>query len=137
MRTNRNIFAIAVGLVVCLTLVWFCTSIQGSPKSYEVRPEITLPELRTDTARAIDAYERLMDRFMSLTERNLICINTEVKDIAQKLCSIDRKLTELSVRMAGIEQALGIERPKPPAKKRLSSRNNPAQEGVRSLHHTP
>jgi hypothetical protein len=68
-----------------------------------------LPEHRTDTARAIDAYERVMDRFINLTEKNLTGINTDVKSIAKKLDLIDCKLTDLSTRMARIEKALGIE----------------------------
>jgi len=89
-------------------LVWLSTSIQGGEKTYEVRPQITLPEYRTDTARAIDAYERLMDRYMGLTERNLTGIGTGLKGVVKKLDSIDAKLAELSTRMARIEKALAI-----------------------------
>ena len=108
---NKNSLAIGVVLIICLVAVYSLTSIQGSENRYKIRPEITLPEYRTDTARAIDAYERVMDRFISLTERNLASINTDVKDIAKKLVLIDCKLTELSTRMARIEKALGIEQP--------------------------
>ncbi len=117
MRTNRSLLAVAAGLIACLIVVWFSTSIQGDERTYEVRPEITLPEYRTDTARAIDAYERLMDRYMTLTERNLTSINTDIKGVVKKLDSIDGKLTELSARMARIEKALGIEKAKKPIKK--------------------
>ncbi len=118
MRKNKSLLIVAAGLVACVMVVWLSTSIQGGEKSYEVKPEITLPEYRTDAARAIDAYERVMDRFISLIERSLTGINTDIKGIAEKLTSIDRKLTELSARMARIEKALGIEQPKPPAKKK-------------------
>ena len=111
---SRNLLAVAAGLVCCVVLVWLSTSIQGGEKTYEVRPQITLPEYRTDTARAIDAYERLMDRYMGLTERNLTGIGTGLKGVVKKLDSIDAKLTELSTRMARIEKALGIEEPKRP-----------------------
>jgi hypothetical protein len=107
MKKSKHSLAVAAGLVVCLIVVWFAGSIQG--KSYEVKPEISLPEYRTDAARAIDAYERLMDRFMNLTERSLRGINTDVRGITEQLVSIDRKLSELSTRMARIEKALGIE----------------------------
>ena len=121
MKTNasKNLLAVViVGLVACIVVPLFTTSIQGGEGiTYELRPEITLPEYRTDTARAIDAYERMMYRFMDLAERNLTGINTEVRNIAKELHSIDRKLTELSVRMARIEGALGIEQFKSPVKK--------------------
>jgi len=106
-KENKNLLVVGAVLIVCLIVIGFSSSIQGG--SYEIKPEITLPEHRTDTARAIDAYERIMDRFMSLTEKNLTGINTDVEDIAKKLVLIDCKLTELSTRMARIEKALGIE----------------------------
>ena len=113
MRKNKNLLAVGVVLIVCFIAVCFSTSIQGGEKIFKIEPEITLPEYRTDTARAIDAYERLIDRFMSLTERNLAGINTDVKDIAKKLDSIDSKLQEISVRTEKIEKALGIEKSAP------------------------
>jgi len=117
MRTNRNLLAVAAGLIACLIVVWFSTSIRGSERTYEIQPQIRMPEYRTDTARAIDAYERVMDRFMSLTEKNLTSINTDVKDIAKKLALIDCKLTDLSTRMARIEKALGIQQSVKPVEK--------------------
>lgn len=117
MRTNKYLLVVAAGLTAWLIVVWLSTSIQGVGKTYELRPEITLPEYKTDTARVIDAYERMMARFMSLAERNLAGINTDVRDIARKLDSIDRKLTVLSTRMTRIEKALGIEQPQKPVKK--------------------
>jgi len=117
MRTKKSLLAVAAGLVCCGVLVWFSTSIQGSEKTYEIQPRITLPEYRTDAARAIDAYERLMERYMDLMEKNLLRIDTGVRDFTSKLDSIDSKLTELSRRMARIEKRLGIEQRKPAAKK--------------------
>lgn len=117
MSKNKGLLAFSVVLIVCLILIGFSSSIQGGEKSYKIRPEITLPEYRTDTARAIDAYERVMDRFMSLTEKNLTGINTDVKDIAKNMVSIDYRLTELSTRMARIEKALGIAQPEKRAEK--------------------
>ncbi len=115
---SRNLLVVAAGLVCCVVLVWLSTSIQGGEKTYEVRPQITLPEYRTDAARAIDAYERLMDRYMGLTERNLTRIGTGLKGVVKKLDSIDAKLTGLSARIARIERALGIEQPKRPVEKK-------------------
>jgi hypothetical protein len=117
MRT-RNLLVVAAGLICCVVVVWLSTSIQGGEKTYEVRPQITLPEYRTDAARAIDAYERLMDRYMGLTERNLTRFGTGLKGVVKKLDSIDAKLTELTARMARIERAFGIEEPRRPVEKK-------------------
>jgi hypothetical protein len=129
MRT-RNLLVVAAGLVCCVVLVWLSTSIHGSEKKYEVRPQITLPEYRTDAARAIDAYERLMDRYMGLTERNLIGFGMDLKGVDKKLGSIDAKLTEISARMARIERVLGIEQgPHLPGNRPMGSRpRRPAEK---------
>ena len=104
-------------LLACAGLAWLSTSIQGSEKTYEIEPYI-IPEYRTDAARAIDAYEHLMERQMNLTERNLANLNAELKNITEKLASIDNKLTELSIRMTNIEKKLGAGQLKePPAEK--------------------
>lgn len=124
MRAKKSVFAIVAGLIVCVSVVWYCALIEGSDRTYEIRPEIRLPEHRTDAARAIDAYERLMDRYMTLTERNLSGINVDMRSVAKKLESIDGKLTGLSIRMARIEKALGIEPPKKPVPKILKPKTD-------------
>ncbi len=118
MTTNKSLLAVGAVVVCCITVVWFTTSIQGGPKIYELRPQIAVPEYRTDTVRAIDAYERLMERYMDLTEWNSTMIGTDLKEVMKKLDSIDDKLTELSARIARIEKTFGIEQPKPQAKEK-------------------
>jgi hypothetical protein len=118
MKNSRNLVAVVAVVACCLIFVWLSTSIQGSQKTYELKPQIAVPEYRTDAARAIDAYERLMDRYMDLTERNLFRVGTDIEEVARKLDSIDNRLTQLSTRIAGIEKALGIEQPNPPVVKR-------------------
>jgi len=118
MRVNKNLLALAAAVVCCTIVVWFSTSIQGNPKTYEVRPQVSIPEYRTDAARAIDAYERLMERYMDLTERSLLRVAGDVRDVMKKLDSIDHKLTVLCARTAKIEEALGIEQPKPPIREK-------------------
>jgi hypothetical protein len=119
MKTNKNLLAAVAILVSCAAFVWFSTSTQGREKTYEIRPEIGVPEYRTDAARAIDAYERLMERYMDLTEGNLIRVSMDVRDVVRKLDAIDGKLTRISARMARIEKALGLSQAEPPVKKRV------------------
>ena len=112
MSKNRNLLALAIVLMVGIIVIGFSSSIQGGNTTYKIKPEITLPEYRIDRGSPIDAYERLMHRFMTLTENNLADINTDVEGIGKSLVLIDYKLTELSTRMARIEKALGIEQTK-------------------------
>jgi len=119
MRVSKNLWIVAAGLVACGLVIWFSKSIQAKPRTYEVRPQITIPEYRTDAARAIDAYERLMERYMDLTEMNLFRVGTDVQEVVRKLDSIDGKLKQVSTRLARIEKALGIEQPELSAAKTI------------------
>ena len=82
---TRNLLVVATGFAVCVIVIWFSKSIEGSPKTYEVHPEINIPEYRTDAVSAIDAYERLMDRYIGLTERNLGRIETNLGTVVRKV----------------------------------------------------
>jgi hypothetical protein len=115
-KENRNLLAVGIFLLACFIALCFSTSIHGGQK-YVIRPEITLPEYRTDTARTVDSYERLMDRFMDMTERNLVGLNNDVKGVNRQLALINSKLSGLSVRIANIEKKLDIKRPARPVKK--------------------
>ena len=110
MRTKKGLWIVVISVVCCATGVWLCGSIQGKEKTYEVKPQITIPQYQSETARVIDAYERLMDRYMDLVEANLVGVGGEMEAVAAKLDSIDAKLTQLCARMAEVEKALGIKR---------------------------
>jgi len=111
MNTNRNTFAILVAIIACSVLVWLSASIQGSQKTYEIQPHLTIPEYKTDLTRVMDAYERLMERYMDQTEQNQSIVGADLKYVVTTLDSIDGRLTEISNRIARIETALGIEKP--------------------------
>jgi hypothetical protein len=115
MSSGKSMLGIVSGVVVFVAVAWYCGVIEGTEKTYEIRPEIRLPENRTDAARAIDAYERLMERYMMLSERSFGGIEGDLKEVSKKLDSIDGKLAGLSERIERIEKALGIEAPKQPA----------------------
>ena len=109
MKGRHGVFNLAGALIVGAVIVWGAAYLQGQDRTYEVRPEIRSPEYRTDAARAIDAYERLMDRYLSLNEKSASSLHGDLKDMNRRLDGIGRQLDSLSTRMAGIERALGIE----------------------------
>jgi hypothetical protein len=115
MRTKKRLLAVIAVLVGCLAVGWFSTSIQGGQKTYELKPQLSIPEYKTDTVRIMDAYERLMERYMNLTESNSAMVGVDLKTTLAKLDSIDARLVELCARMTRIEAALGIEKPADPA----------------------
>lgn len=135
MRTKNNLLAVVIAMVACIVVVWFSTSIQGVEKIYELQPQITLPEYRTDAARAIDAYERLMERYMDLTEMNLIHISTDLKVVVKKLDSIDAKLTRLAEKMAAIEKTLGLEKHKPQTDKKPHTKETHKKDNYKASPH--
>ena len=112
MKTNRNTLAILVVIIACSVLVWLSASIQGSQKTYEIHPNITMPEYKTDLARIMDAYERLMERYMDQTQQNQSIVGADLKYVVTTLDSIDGRLAQFSARIARIETALGIDHTK-------------------------
>jgi hypothetical protein len=113
MKSKGNLLVIGTVVVICLVVAQLAASIPGKPfdsaqgkgRTYEVEPVITTPEYKTDAARAIDAYERLMERYMDLAETHLI----DCQAVTQRLDSIDAKMEDISKRLAGIEKAMGID----------------------------
>jgi hypothetical protein len=132
MRVTKNSVVVVAVMVCCLLVIWLSTSIQGGQRTYEVRPEVTIPEYRTNAGRAIDAYERLMDRYMDLTERNLFRVGTDLQEVAKKLDVIDEKLTKLAARIGRIENALDIKKPYSPFVEKAQPKV-PNQETVKEL----
>lgn len=125
-KTHKGLFGIVTVLVAFVAVLWYSGVIEGDPRKYEIRPEIRpeirIPEYRSDAARAIDAYERMMERYMTLSERNLGGIETDLKSVVRKLDSIEGQLMGLSVRMGRIEKALGIEPAKPAIREKKTIR---------------
>ncbi len=109
MKQKRNLLAISICGAAGLIVAWFATAIPGKESTYEVEPWITVPEYRTDAARAIDAYERLMERHMDLTGKCLLQFGGDCQTIMQKLDGLDSRLSEVSARLTRIEESLGIE----------------------------
>jgi hypothetical protein len=108
MRENRNLLIVGAIILICLVAATLATSVPDRGKTYEVEVQNS-PEYRTDAARAIDAYERLMERYMDLSEQLVSQMGGNCQSASAKLDSIDGKLTELSTRLSRVEKALGID----------------------------
>ncbi len=109
MKTKKNLFAVTAAVFCCVVLACFSPSIQGGKKKYEIQPLVAFPAYGADSDRAFDAYERLMEYYIVMAEKNLAEINFNIKGISGNLASVNMQLAELSQRMARIEKALGIE----------------------------
>ena len=57
-------------------------------------------------------------------------MGTNIKNILEKLDSIDMKLTTLSAQIARIEKELGIKQPKPAIKKKASPKDSKGKKTI-------
>lgn len=105
MKTKKTLWIGAAVIVCVIIAIVFSGSLQGGQHRYEVQPNLSIPEYKTDTTRAIEAYERLMDRYMDLTGSHLTTVGMDLRNIVTRLDSIDARLTELDTKLTKIEQA--------------------------------
>lgn len=109
MSRNCRVYIVIAAIVFCVVVFCLSTSVGQDRRRYEVETQVYgVPAYQSDAARAIEAYERLMERYLDLSERNLVDLAADVKVFTDKLDTIDAKLGTLDTRLARIEQHLGI-----------------------------
>jgi peptidoglycan hydrolase CwlO-like protein len=114
MKIKRNLLAVAAGLIACIVLVLFSTSIHGGEETYEIHPHVAVPYGYTPTMDIfplIDLIQHLTAQNQQITQNQLSEMDKNIKGIVKKLDVIDAKLTGLSAGIARIEKKLGIEQP--------------------------
>ena len=104
--TNRN-FKITVAVLGCVALLWSLAGAQNT-KTYEIRPHIPESVFKTESARVMDAYERMVDRTLELNARQLDAMDLNIKEVSKQLYRVEAKLDQLLDRSILIEYALGI-----------------------------
>jgi hypothetical protein len=98
-----------MAMVVIVVVLWLSTSMAQVHQRYEVKTRVySTPEYRTEATRAMDAYERVMERYMDVTEKNFEGISADIGDVAGLLESMDAQLTRIDRRLDRIEKHLGI-----------------------------
>jgi len=109
MSRNCRVYIVIAAIAFCVVVFCLSTSVGQDRRRYEVETQVYgVPAYQSDAARAIEAYERLMERYLDLTERNLVGLAADVKVFTDKLNAIDGRLSTLDARLARIEQHLGI-----------------------------
>lgn len=109
MKRSRTAYRIAGGIVVCMILLGWSTTTGRDRNGYEVEAHVYgVGPAQSDAARAINANERLMERYMDMTERQLFDLAGELKVLTLKIDAVDAKLAQLDQRLARIEKHLGI-----------------------------
>ncbi len=116
MRSVGRTYVAVIAAVIGIVALALSTSVGQGRRNYEVEAQIyTTPEYRTDAARAIDAYERMMERYMNATEQSFAGMSADLGAIAVRLEAIDLRLAKLDTRLERIERHLGILPPPPTA----------------------
>jgi len=109
MKQNRYLLVTCVVAAVCLIAAAVSTAIPENGKKYEIDTVVDVQGYKTDAAHAIDAYERLMDRYMDLSEKLISTTGSDCQAVSTKLDSLDSRLADISTRLARIEKSLGID----------------------------
>jgi len=111
MKSKSRVLFLCAILSFVLVLMWFSGRDEAIEKTVEVEPWITVPEYRSDAGRVIDAYERMMERYMDVTQEDIGGIRGGVKLVSRKLSSIEMKLDRMEQRLVRIERTMGIKEP--------------------------
>ena len=107
MDSRKKIAAVCLTVII-VSVIWFSTTVGETASKYEIEPQITLPEHKTGLKYSVDAYERLMNRFMDLVGKDLSGMHRDVDRVLNRLESIDRKLADVDERISRIEIYLEI-----------------------------
>ena len=91
-------------LVICVLVFCLGQRSGAADRNYEIRPEIDAGLIQSETVRVVNAYERLMDRYMDLVQSNMVNISRDSKEIIVKLEAIEKKIDSLSERMDKLEK---------------------------------
>jgi transcription initiation factor IIF auxiliary subunit len=95
-----------IGVGTVLIAGWITVS-YAAERSVEI---YATPEYKSDTARMVEAYERLSTQYLSLVQQNLSQMNQTDQQILTKLAEIEKKIDLLTEKV----DALKPEGPTPP-----------------------
>lgn len=119
MKNKQNMIKITGLLIIAaIALAWLSASTNADNKRfYELRQNISVPPKQSDTITMVNSYERLMHRYIALSENNMAEMDKNSDVVISKLDSIERKIDDLGTRLERIEKALNItdELPQPQA----------------------
>lgn len=108
---HKQTLAVLVPAIAAVVVIGSYAVPEGTTKTYEVRPQVLLHE--QDTAiRALDAYERVMMRYVDLLDKSLATLDRDIQGIVYQLEEMNARTVELLDRIKRVEKALGIEEPK-------------------------
>jgi hypothetical protein len=94
-------------LLACIVLLWSLAGAQGT-KTYEIHSQIPDSVFKSDSVRALETYERMVDRVLELNKRQLDAMDLNIREVSKQLYRVEAKLDQLLNRSLLTEYALGI-----------------------------
>lgn len=84
-------------------------TVSADTKETHVYTTYSVPSAKSDTVHVVEAYERLMERYMDITEENFALVSTDMQAILSEMRETNKQLKDFDKRLARIEKHLGIE----------------------------
>ncbi len=111
MTRPKTVFIRTLILVSCLLIILTAGSTTGKVDNYEVQPQVKVHEYgyKSELTQVIESYEKLMGRYMDLSQTNLNNMKTNVIELKKTTNDIKNRLYDITTRLARIEKALDIE----------------------------
>lgn len=92
------------GCAICL---WSLAGARSS-KTYEIQPQIPESFLKSDTEKALEAYERLLNHALALNGQQINSLNMNVSEVSKHVSEVEAKIDYLIQRTILVQKALGI-----------------------------
>ncbi|MBN1795647.1 MAG: hypothetical protein JW804_03150 [Sedimentisphaerales bacterium] len=112
---NKKLIAFGI-ITAAFGILLLVGTTEGVEKTVEVQT-YSLPEYRSETDRAIDAYQQMINRLLDSNEHSTTGIQ-----------SIEARLTKIEASLARIEKHLGIKEPAPAKPVAEKSKDNISEE---------
>jgi TolA-binding protein len=103
MKSRKHRLIIAGIGILLVVFVFIASTIAERVTTREY--EVTVPAVKSDTQRMIEAYERLSDQYLSLVQNQLNGMTANNRDILVRLDRIEKKLDDLSAKVASLKPA--------------------------------
>lgn len=114
MRTQKC-WMIGAVLAVGIGWVGMFWATPSSAKEVSTEYEISVPAMKSDTQRMVEAYERLSDQYLALVQNQLTGMAASDREILTRLDRIERKLDELSAKFDALQKPAPAPVPAAPA----------------------
>ena len=97
MKTYISAVVVIFALLACLAINSSATS------TYEVKPDVYVEAYKSDTVRIVESYERAVEGYQKLVEKNLDQNSQNFQLILCKLESLEHKIDDLSESLKKLE----------------------------------